>query len=90
MTIGNFKDYIADSLTACKPVVLHAKTGSFTYYGGKNSGHYLSLDYYNRTTQKVRIVDCNYDKSYYGIHTDIPMVPAKEMPCIIMAERWIR
>lgn len=75
MTIGNFKDNIADSLTACQPVVLHAKTKYLTYYDGKNSGHYLSLDYYNRTTQKVRIVDCNYNAKYYGVH-DVPVAEA--------------
>ncbi|MBQ7942973.1 MAG: hypothetical protein IJ326_02800 [Lachnospiraceae bacterium] len=68
MTINTFEDNIARSLTNCKPVVLHAKTKYLTYYGGKDLNHYLSVDYINRTTDKVRIVDCNYNPEYYGVH----------------------
>lgn len=75
-TQAQFEDCIATSLTYCKPVVLHAKTGYFTYYGTKNTGHYLSLDYVNRTTDKVRIVDCNYNPDYYGVHTGIALSEA--------------
>lgn len=68
MTISQFEDKVATSLTSCKPVVLHARTKYLSYYGGKASGHYLSLDCINRTSDTVRIVDCNNNSSYYGIH----------------------
>lgn len=73
MTLYDFESKIANSLTYGKPVVLHARTKYLSYYNNKNSGHYLSLDYVNRTTDKVRIVDCNYNSTYYGIHKDIPL-----------------
>ena len=57
-------------------MVLHARTKYLSYYKGKNSGHYLSLDYVNRTSDMVRIVDCNYNSTYYGIHRDIPLLEA--------------
>lgn len=68
LTEATFEQYIATSLTNSKPVILHARTQYIGYYGGHASGHYLSLDYVNRTTDIVRIVDCNYQDSYYGIH----------------------
>ena len=68
MTCATFEHKVATSLTNCKPVVLHARTGYLGYYGGKNTGHYLRLDYINRTTDMVRIVDCNYNPQYYGVH----------------------
>lgn len=76
MNLVQFESNIASSLTYGKPVVLHAKTAYLSYYNGKNTGHYLSLDYVNRTTDKVRIVDCNNNTSYYGIHTNIPLSEA--------------
>ncbi|MBQ8519620.1 MAG: C39 family peptidase [Agathobacter sp.] len=68
-SIYSFKDCIATSLTCGKPVVLHARTQYLDYYNGKSYGHYLSLDVYDRRTDDVRIVDCNYMEEYYGIHT---------------------
>lgn len=68
MTMNSFEDKIAASLTNCKPVVLHARTKYFDYYGGKNSGHYISLDYVDRTKDTVRVVDCNNNDKYFGIH----------------------
>lgn len=46
----------------------HARTQYINYYGGHASGHYLSLDYINKSTDIVRIVDCNNNDAYYGIH----------------------
>lgn len=43
MSIATFEQTIANSLTNCKPVILHAKTEYLSYYGGKESGHYVSL-----------------------------------------------
>lgn len=76
MTIDQFEGNIANSLTGCKPVILHAKTKYLSYYGGKNTGHYLSLDYVNRTSDTVRIVDCNYNSDFYGVHYSIPLSEA--------------
>lgn len=71
-----FENNIANSLTACRPVVLHARTEYFSYYAGKSLGHYLSLDSFDRTARVVRIVDCNYDSAYYGIHSNVPVEQA--------------
>ena len=68
-SIHSFKNCIATSLTCGKPVVLHADTYYLAYYNGNSYGHYLSLDVYDRRTETVRIVDCNYMTDYYGIHT---------------------
>ena len=76
MTLTGFEEAIANSLTYCKPVVLHARTEYLSYYGGKKSGHYISVDYINRTTDKVRLVDCNYNASYYGVHSNVSLSEA--------------
>lgn len=76
LTENQFEGAIATSLTSCKPIVLHAKTEYLSYYQGKSLGHYLSLDYVNRTERVVRIVDCNYNDSYYGIHRNVPISEA--------------
>lgn len=55
------------SLLHNRPVLLHAKTGYLDYYENHNSGHYLSVDWYSKTTGEVRIKDCNYQK-YGGSH----------------------
>lgn len=68
MTLNQFEDNVATSLTNCKPVVLHAVTTKLDYYYGRESFHYLSLDYINRTSDTVRIVDCNNKSAYYGVH----------------------
>lgn len=62
-------DLIWTSLLHNRPVLLHAKTGYLEYYGGHNSGHYLSVDWYCKTTGEVRIKDCNY-QSYGGSHIE--------------------
>ena len=67
-----FEERVAVSLTCCRPVILHARTQYLSYYSGKATGHYLSLDQINRTTKMVRIVDCNYNSSYYGVH-NVPL-----------------
>lgn len=71
-----FEDYIATSLTYGRPIILHARTGYLTYYGGKNTGHYLNLNELNRTNELVQIVDCNYNTAYYGIHMSVPLSEA--------------
>lgn len=65
---ASFENMIANSLTNGRPVVLHARTEFLPYYENHESGHYLSLDYVNRTTDTVRIVDCNKNDAYFGIH----------------------
>lgn len=68
LSLIQFENSIAQSLTSGKPVVLHARTEYLGYYGGKKLGHYLSLDSIDRNSHVVRIVDCNYDPSFYGQH----------------------
>ncbi|MGN0375961.1 MAG: hypothetical protein ACI4EN_10725 [Butyrivibrio sp.] len=69
VTIVNFEQLIATSLTNGKPVVVVASdTSKLTYYNGNSYGHYLSVDYINRTTDTVRIVDCHFNSAYYGVH----------------------
>lgn len=76
VTERQFLNNIADSLTYCKPVVLHAQTQKISYYNGHKSGHYISLDYVDRTNRVVRLVDCNYNSSYYGVHGNVSVSDA--------------
>lgn len=68
ISISEFEYIIATSLTYCKPVILHAVTTPLDYYNGHTNYHYLCIDYINRTTDTVRIVDCHYSDAYYGVH----------------------
>ena len=68
-TQDSFEDKIAASLTNCRPVILHAKTKPISYYKGHQSGHYISLDYVNRQTDMVQLVDCNWNDEYFGVHS---------------------
>lgn len=71
LSLSDFKSKIWDSLLFNRPVLLHARTAPLSYYNSTDLAHYLSLDSYNRNTGKVRIVDCNYNTNYGGVHTDI-------------------
>lgn len=75
MTLDQFEANVANSLTAGKPVILHAKTEQISYYKGKASNHYLSVDYVNRTTDRVRIVDCSFHQEFFGAH-DVSLTDA--------------
>lgn len=75
-TLAAFSSKVGNSLYYDRPVILHAKTGSFEYYDGENLGHYLSLDYYNAISGTVRIVDCNYMVEFGGEHPNIPIEQA--------------
>lgn len=68
VSMAEFEDMIATSLTNCKPVMAMVNTLYLSYYNGAEYGHYVSVDYINRTTDVVRIVDCNYNTAYYGVH----------------------
>lgn len=68
MTQAAFADKVAASLTNARPVILHAETYYLPYYGQNAMWHYISLDYINRSTQMVRLVDCNYMQEFYGVH----------------------
>lgn len=68
VTISEFENIIATSLTYCKPVILHAITTPLDYYNGHKNYHYLCIDYINRSTDIVRIVDCHVNDPYYGVH----------------------
>lgn len=63
---SKFKSIIWNSLIHNRPVILHARTEAFDYYGGHASGHYLSLDWYGKDVDNVRIKDCNYNSQYGG------------------------
>ncbi len=76
MTQAAFADKVAASLTNARPVILHAETQYIWYYGGEALGHYISLDYINRSTQTVRLVDCNYMQEFYGVHDDVTVAEA--------------
>lgn len=81
-----FSNAVAGSLMRDRPVILHALTGELGYYNGKNIKHYLSVDYINNYTNKVRIKDCNYDMNYFGSHT----VPTHEaFGAVNLAGRYI-
>lgn len=68
LSLEGFANNIAASLTSGKPVVLHARTQYLDYYNKHDYKHYLSLDYFDRSTNTVRIVDCNNNNEYYGAH----------------------
>ena len=70
MTKTSFTDNVQFSLMVNRPVLLHAYTGVLSYYNNVNFGHYLSVDYCNLTTQKMRIKDCHYNSTYFGSHTE--------------------
>lgn len=70
----SFSNEVAGSLMLNRPVILHAKTGTLSYYNGKNINHYLSVDYINNYKNTVRIKDCHYNTKYFGSHT----VPTSE------------
>lgn len=72
-TFDDFVSKIGNSLYFDRPVLLHARTEFFNYYSGNALSHYLSLDLYNAVTGTVRIVDCNYNSSYGGIHNNVPI-----------------
>lgn len=81
-----FQNEVAGSLMVNRPVILHAKTLSLSYYNGKDLSHYLSVDYINNYTNQVRIKDCNYDSTYFGSHT----VPTAEaFGTVNRADRWM-
>lgn len=72
-TVDDFASKIGNSLYFDRPVLLHARTEFFNYYNGTALVHYLSLDLYNAVTRTVRIVDCNYDADFGGIHNNVPI-----------------
>ena len=76
MSISEFKTDIWDSLVHNRPVMLHAYTEYLGYYNGTGLYHYLSLDYYDRSREVVRIKDCNFDDNYGGSHSGVPVEEA--------------
>ncbi len=73
LSLEQFKSRIWNSLVHNRPVMLHAKTKYLSYYNNTNLAHYLSLDYYNRENETVRIKDCNYNSTYGGSHSGVPV-----------------
>lgn len=67
---------VANSLTNCKPVILHTYTRYISYYGGDNYKHYISLDRIDRNANTVRLVDCHTDDDYFGYHYGVSISDA--------------
>lgn len=83
----DFQSLIWNSLIHNRPVLLHARTEYLPYYKGHSSRHYLSLDWYGKEPQKVRIKDCNYNPDYNGDHI-VPVTKAYE--CVHeIADRYV-
>ena len=49
-------------------VFLHVHTEYIGYYGGHVSGHYIVIREVDKTNKTMRLMDCNYNDSYYGDH----------------------
>ncbi|MNW67536.1 hypothetical protein D3C74_461320 [compost metagenome] len=49
-------------------MILHAKTKYLPYYNGHNTGHYISLQLYNKEERTVVLVDPNNNTAYQGYH----------------------
>lgn len=75
MTENDFRGRIETSLVYNAAPILHAQTKYLSYYGGKESGHYIVVSAYDRTTNKVTLKDCNYTNKYYGEHS-VPLTEA--------------
>ncbi|MBQ6230681.1 MAG: hypothetical protein IJJ74_06145 [Eubacterium sp.] len=68
MLYSTFKNKVWDSLVYNRPVLLHAVTDTLPYYNGNTYYHYLSVDYYDKSADTMRIKDCHYDSTYGGSH----------------------
>ncbi|SHH42982.1 cysteine peptidase family C39 domain-containing protein [Tepidibacter thalassicus] len=66
MTIDEFEDNLTYSLMYDAAPILHSKTKYLSYYNGKNLGHYISVDFINRSDDTVGLMDCNYNSKYSG------------------------
>ena len=75
MTENDFRGRIETSLVYNAAPILHAQTKYLSYYGGKESGHYIVVSAYDRTTNKVTLKDCNYTDKYYG-EQSVPLTEA--------------
>ncbi|WP_187296306.1 C39 family peptidase [Tepidibacter mesophilus] len=75
MTIDDFEDNLTYSLMYDAAPILHSKTKYLGYYNGKNLGHYINVDFINRSGDDVGLMDCNYDSDYSG-HRDVSLEEA--------------
>ncbi len=78
LSLPEFKNIVWDSLLYNRPIMLLVDTEEFDYYKGKAIDHYVSLDYYNKSSETIRIKDCNYDLTYGGTHTGVSIEEAYE------------
>lgn len=63
-----FRIYTFNSLAYDRIPLLHAKTGSLSYYNGHNTGHYIAVTEFDYNTMDVRLHDPHNNNAYYGIH----------------------
>lgn len=78
LTDSTFQSKVHTSLSHDRPILLHAKTEALPYYNNINYDHYLSLDESNTLSDTVRIVDCNWNNSYFGVHSGISVSDARD------------
>jgi len=69
-------DVILDSINNGTIPILRAMTGSLSYYGGHNTGHYLTVYYIDQSdgvlNYECGLFDPHSSNSYYGYHSSVP------------------
>lgn len=70
ITLEAFQSKVETSLYYDKAPIIHAKTMYLPYYNGHDSGHYIALSEVDMLNSKIKLVDCNRNNSYYGIHQE--------------------
>ncbi len=82
VTKYDVEEWIIDSLSKNRPVILHSKPYrdldyysdiSFTKDEYYDSGHYLVVEEYNSATDRYTIADCTYIGTYQGRHTGVTL-----------------
>lgn len=73
MNVVAYEELVADEVWVGiydKAPIIHAKTMYLPYYNGHDSGHYIALSEVDMLNSKIKLVDCNRNNSYYGIHQE--------------------
>lgn len=68
MTQAVFQSRLETSLYYNIAPILHARTEYLPYYGNHKSGHYIAVSEVDKANGTVRLSDCNWNYSYYGVH----------------------
>lgn len=69
MTVDEFLNTCYNSLYDDYAPILNCYTGDLLYYGGHDTGHFITVSGADLSTEKVRLVDPNYRPQYFGIRT---------------------